>query len=64
MKLHTIILLTFSIVLILTAIAWAQPGPPGGPDQTPIDGGLGILAAAGGAYAIKKIRERKKTDGF
>ena len=32
----------------------AQPGLPSDPEQTPIDGGLGILAALGGAYAIKK----------
>jgi len=30
------------------------------PQQTPIDGGLGILAAAGGAYAVKKLRDKKK----
>lgn len=32
----------------------AQPGLPSDPEQTPNDGGLGILAALGGAYAIKK----------
>lgn len=37
----------------------AQPGLPAAPEQTPIDGGLGILAALGGAYAIKKIRENE-----
>lgn len=40
----------------------AQPPPPtlpGMPDQAPIDGGLGFLAAAGGAYAWKKLRNRK-----
>lgn len=40
--------------------AQAPPPPPGKPEQTPIDGGLGLLAAAGGAYAIKKIRDKKK----
>lgn len=41
----------------------AQVGPPGlldDPEQTPIDGGLGILAALGGAYAIKKLRDKNK----
>jgi len=33
---------------------------PSGPSQTPIDGGLGLLAAAGGGYALKKLRDRKK----
>lgn len=37
----------------------AQPGLPSDPEQTPIDGGLGILAAFGGTYAIKKLREKK-----
>jgi len=32
---------------------------PGKPQQTPIDGGLALLAAVGGAYAIKKLRDRK-----
>lgn len=35
------------------------PGMPGEPDATPIDGGLGILAALGGAYAIKKLRDKE-----
>ena len=41
----------------------AQPPPPtlpGMPDQAPIDGGLGLLAAAGGAYAWKKLRVGKE----
>lgn len=40
-----------------------QPGPGGGPPppppapaQVPIDGGLALLALAGGAYAVKKLR--------
>jgi hypothetical protein len=38
------------------------PPPPSKPTQTPIDGGLGLLAAAGGAYAIKKLRSRKTVE--
>lgn len=37
----------------------AQPPPPtlpGMPDQAPIDGGLGLLAAGGAAYAWRKLR--------
>jgi hypothetical protein len=40
----------------------AQPPPPAlpsMPNQAPIDGGLGLLAAAGGAYAWKKLRGTK-----
>lgn len=36
------------------------PGLPAAPSQAPIDGGLGLLAAAGGAYALKKLRSNKK----
>jgi len=56
-----IILLIASAVFILPDLASAQPPPPPSkPTQTPIDGGLGLLAAAGGAYAVKKLRDRKK----
>jgi hypothetical protein len=48
-------------MLILPDLSFSQPPPPPGkPTQTPIDGGLGLLAAAGGAYAIKKLRDKKK----
>lgn len=41
----------------------APPGlPPGGPPQAPIDGGLGLLAAAGGAYAANRLRNRKRKE--
>lgn len=55
--------LVLLIAFVLTAdIAFAQPPPPAlpsAPDQAPIDGGLGLLAAAGGAYAWKKLRASK-----
>lgn len=40
-------------------LAQTPPPPtlPGMPEQAPIDGGLGFLAAAGGAYALKKLRK-------
>lgn len=60
MKLHTMILLTLLLIITFTALAWGQPGLPGPPGQAPIDGGLGILAALGGGYAIKKLRDRKR----
>ena len=37
------------------------PGPPPGPDQVPVDGGLGWLAAAGAAYAANRLREKKSS---
>jgi hypothetical protein len=30
--------------------------------QTQTVGGLGLLAAAGGGYALKKLRDRKKAE--
>lgn len=54
------ILIIVFLMLMLASISFAQPMLPGDPTQSPIDGGLGILAAAGGAYAIKKLRDRNK----
>jgi len=54
------ILLVILVVALLPDLATAQPPPPmpAKPTQNPIDGGLALLAAAGGAYAIKKLREK------
>tara|TARA_R110002096_G_scaffold278213_2_gene472230 strand:- start:3257 stop:3439 length:183 start_codon:yes stop_codon:yes gene_type:complete len=59
MKYPLLFLITLTIVLILTAVVSAQSMLPSAPDQAPIDGGLGLLAAAGGAYAWKKLRIRR-----
>ncbi len=48
----------FSVVVFSTIIL-AQPSFPNTPTQTPI-GGLGLLAAAGGAMAIKKFMDGRK----
>lgn len=54
----------YGIVLLLLffvpVLAFGQPGLPDVPKQTPINGGFGILAAAGGDYAIKKLIDRNK----
>lgn len=52
----------FALIIIATTDVWAQPGLPDAPSQAPIDGGLSILAAAGGAYALKKLKNRKLGD--
>lgn len=44
--------------VFLPAIVLAQD-PGGGPDA-PLDGGLGMLLAAGAAYGIKKYRHQRK----
>lgn len=59
MKTAIILFFAFAIILIVTTVILAQPpGLPAAPDQAPIDGGLGLLAAAGGAYAWKKLRKK------
>lgn len=64
MKTRILFALT-AILLFATEFGMGQvlPGLPGFPDEppeAPIDGGLSLLAAAGGAYAIKKLRDKKK----
>lgn len=58
MKTTLIIFALIIVLLITTSFVLAQPGLPSDPAQAPIDGGLGLLAAAGGAYAYKKLRNR------
>lgn len=52
---------TAGCVLFTAAVAVAQPGSGGPtpavqPIQTPIDGGISLLLAAGGAYGLKRLR--------
>lgn len=52
------VLFSISLLLLLCGgIAMAQPSAP---PATPIDGGLSLLLAAGGAYGIRKIRQNRK----
>jgi len=61
MKNILLITILLVIVLVMPDLAMAQPPDfPGPPPQAPIDGGLTILAAGGAAYAINKLRNRKK----
>jgi hypothetical protein len=57
-KLIYILVGVLAIVLISPEIGLSQPGLPSAPDQAPL-GGLGLLAAVGGAYAWKKLRNTK-----
>lgn len=58
-----IMLLFFSPVLTQAQDEFLPPPPPD-PIDTPIDGGIGLLVAAGVGYGIKKVRDsrRKKMD--
>mgnify|MGYP001315288231 CR=1 FL=1 len=51
--------ITLLIVVAFSTIILAQPSFPNTPTQTPI-GGLGLLAAAGGAMALKKFMDGRK----
>ncbi len=63
MKYLLFAILVLTIILISGTLAFTQPpGLPSTPDQAPIDGGLGLLAAAGGAYAWKKLRKINSED--
>jgi len=56
-----IIFLTISAVILLLGahdLIAQPPGMPNAPDQAPIDGGLGILAAISAAYGLKKLRKK------
>lgn len=57
-----LILIVLVVLLVLTSAlpALAQPGMPGAPTQSPIDGGLALLALAGTGYAVRKLRRNEK----
>lgn len=55
--------ITLFLLLLVPFGVWAQPpNLPQPPDQAPIDGGLGLLAAAGGALAYRKLKARRGDD--
>lgn len=55
-------LVTALFICLLPMISLAQAVLPEDTLDTPIDGGLSLLIAAGVGYGIKKVRdERKKT---
>ncbi|WP_276133216.1 PID-CTERM protein-sorting domain-containing protein [Polluticoccus soli] len=54
------ILLLIALFVSSSIIAFAQPDPNDNPDiEVPIDGGVLFMAAAGAAYAIKKLKASK-----
>ncbi|MCG8374336.1 MAG: hypothetical protein MI700_12415 [Balneolales bacterium] len=58
--LAVLVVLILIIVVASFEVMAQPPGLPSTPSQAPIDGGLGLLAAAGGAYALKKLKKRKR----
>lgn len=52
-----LLLIIFSVV---PKFSNAQFGDPGDDPDAPIDGGVGLLVAAGVGYGIKKVKENRK----
>ncbi len=54
--------LLYKVLLVLPALLLVLPAfaQPSAPPATPIDGGLSILLAVGGAYGIKKLRDHRE----
>jgi hypothetical protein len=51
-----------SILFTLSFTAMAQPGFDDDVEDTPIDGGIGLLVGAGIAYGIKRVYTLGKED--
>jgi len=60
MEIVIAMLVLIIVAVFLPEMVTAQPVFPEEPPQVPIDGGLTLLAAGGAAYALKKLRSRKK----
>ncbi|MFT7231843.1 MAG: hypothetical protein ACI8TA_001056 [Cyclobacteriaceae bacterium] len=56
MKTYKLIILSALLMTVSSTLLFAQGAPP----ATPIDGGLSLLLAAGGAYGLKKLYNRRK----
>lgn len=54
------VLAVLFVCLPYFAHAQIDPADPGFDPDAPIDGGLGILLAAGVGYGIKKMRDNKR----
>ena len=52
-------ILALGLLLISTTNLWAQPGFDDDVTDTPIDGGVVLLAAAGAAYGFKKLSKSR-----
>ncbi|MEP0004493.1 MAG: hypothetical protein ABJ387_01825 [Balneola sp.] len=59
MKYLLLLFISLTIILITADVVYAQPGLPSDPAQAPIDGGLGLLAVTGSAYAYRKLKNLK-----
>ena len=54
----TLVLTLVILAMVLVPVAaMAQGAPP----STPIDGGLSLLLAAGGIYAVREVRRKRSS---
>ncbi|WP_019946929.1 PID-CTERM protein-sorting domain-containing protein [Hymenobacter aerophilus] len=55
--------LVLPLLLVSSALLAQGPGPggpvPNQPTAVPIDGGAGLLLAAGAAYGLKRLRQHR-----
>ena len=57
---NTFSLLLGVLLLLGTQAVYAQIGPPPPGGGAPVDGGAGLLVAAGIAYGAKKLRDSRR----
>lgn len=62
MKKREIYITLLMLLCIAIPMVTLAGGPPD-PEDTPIDGGLSLLLAAGAAYGVKKYRDSRKQQG-
>ncbi len=61
MKKHILItILSVALFLLSTPTLFAQPDFDDDIQDTPIDGGIGLLVAAGIGYGITKLKKKKE----
>jgi len=53
-------IVTLAFLLVVDRVFSQGPPPPPPPIDTPIEGGIFLLMAAGITYAVKSIWDRKK----
>ncbi len=56
----SLLILGIVVITLIPALLLGQPALPEAPSQAPIDGGLSLVALAGGAYATYKLKKAKK----
>ena len=60
MKQNSKMLLLMEVLSVTAIAAYAGPGGFGSDPDTPIDGGISLLVAAGVGIGIKKVKEMRK----